>query len=58
MESPLCKLCGERHRLGFCPKFRKAKPQAILQVATDNLEKAAFARANKAKAKKTKRKAK
>jgi len=21
MDLPLCKICGERHRLGFCPKF-------------------------------------
>lgn len=22
MDLPLCKICGERHRLGFCPKYR------------------------------------
>lgn len=21
MDNPLCKICGERHRLGSCPKF-------------------------------------
>jgi len=21
MDLPLCKICGERHRLGFCPKY-------------------------------------
>lgn len=26
---PKCKLCGENHRLGFCPKFLK-KPKAAL----------------------------
>lgn len=24
MELPLCKLCGDRHRLGFCPQFGDA----------------------------------
>src|SRR2546422_3020579 len=22
MELPLCKICGERHHLGFCPKYQ------------------------------------
>lgn len=55
MKAPKCKLCGEEHWSPICPKFRKTKaPREALQVATDNLEKAAFARENKKRAKKRK----
>lgn len=48
MNPPKCKLCGEAHWSGVCPKFRaKRAPREVLQVATDSLEKAALAREKK-----------
>lgn len=26
MQLPFCKICGERHRLGFCPEFAEFEP--------------------------------
>ena len=26
MDLPLCKICGERHRLGFCPEYAEFAP--------------------------------
>lgn len=26
MDLPLCKICGERHRLGFCPEYAEFQP--------------------------------
>lgn len=26
MQLPLCKICGERHALGFCPEFAEYQP--------------------------------
>jgi hypothetical protein len=30
MDLPLCKFCGTRHRLGYCPEFGQDQPSAAV----------------------------
>lgn len=33
MDSPLCKICGDRHRLGSCPKFEVRDVRRLMNIA-------------------------
>jgi hypothetical protein len=34
MDLPLCKFCGTRHRLGYCPEFGQDQPSAAVPQTT------------------------